>query len=752
MSTEASAEKLAAEREPGAARRLLTALLLGLAIIVPPLVLIPLEIHADNAYEFSVAAPDLLSSLLLTALVPVVSITCCVAILPPRYYAVMTTVLLAVALLVWIQGQLIVPDYGVLDGGKLATAGNPGSVVLAALSWTALLIGAFLARRKLWRWAGPVALSLLVIQAVPAARAMLQRPSVPEFHRYTLDNRQAFSFSAERNVIVIVFDAFQADVFGRLLMDEPELRQELSGFTWFRNALAGYSKTYPSLALMLTGRWYDNEVPIQEFIKHSFMEQSIPGELLSRGWRVELLPRLKRVVYPTPEVASNARLALPCSERLADAGRAMDLGLFRVSPQWWKSWWINDYRWRLGGWLPQWCGGEEENAAHIRKMSGEHHALAFLRRADNEAAAGWDEPVFRLYHLMMPHAPFMLDESLSQQKLPADEEGFRRHSRATLNVLKRFLSLMKARGFYDNSLILVVADHGGGEYIDSVDTSALSPATEMDGDSAIPGRHLASGLPLVLVKPPGERGDLSVSDAPVSLADVAATVAGRLRLDEQFPGRDMFAVDAGARRERRYRFYSFDGWSGDYLPEMIEYSVEGHSWLPENWKPSGRRLAPSATARVPESHPYRLGERVRFRAGSFPENFLVSGWSRPSSEGMVWSRAGEARLRLPLSEPADGALRVRLDYLPYDAAGALPSPRVRLGVNGALQKEWRESGRGWREFCLPAAIAEQTKVLDLQFELPDAASPADLGRGPDARQLGIALYQLEVLRCKEQEG
>jgi len=344
----------------------------------------------------------------------------------------------------------------------------------------------------------------------------------------------------------------------------------------------------------------------------------------------------------------------------------------------------------------------------------------------------------------------MLDESLSQRRLPSSADGYRRHSRAALAVLERFLSVLESRSVLDNSLVVVVSDHGGGEYLESIEAPGMAVT---DGSSAdIPGRHWASGLPLVLIKPPGSNEALHVSDAPVSLADLASTIAGRLQLDAQFPGRDMFSIDESEQRQRRYRFYAFDGWSGEYLPEMIEYVVSGHAWLPGSWELSGRRLAPADSATSRWNRFYGPGERLTFRPGRVEEAWLVRGWSPPSPLGMAWSRSSQAEIRLPLATPDVGDLLIRLDYLPYDGGGAVQSPRVRLRVNGLLEHQWQDAGRGWRELLVPASVAEHSATLELQFEFPDATVPADTGAGPDTRLLGMALYQLEILPATEENA
>ncbi|NBD95832.1 MAG: hypothetical protein GVY11_05070, partial [Gammaproteobacteria bacterium] len=249
----------------------------------------------------------------------------------------------------------------------------------------------------------------------------------------------------------------------------------------------------------------------------------------------------------------------------------------------------------------------------------------------------------------------------------------------------------------------------------------------------------------VLIKPPGARGRLRISDAPVSLADLAATLAVLIDLDADLPGQNMFDVAENADRERYYRHYRFTGFTGEYLPAMTEYRVRGFSWLAGNWTATGRVFAPDQAAG--SRTPFPIGEPVRLVKGSPRLQDLVEGWSVPSKHGMVWSRARRAVIELPLPETdhAASAMLLRLDYQPYTAQGRIEAPRVRLSVNGRPQASWSDGGRGWRELTLPPGLVSGAATLRLEFELPDAASPAELGLGADVRKLGLALYGIQLL-------
>jgi hypothetical protein len=718
----------------------------ALALALPALLLLPVQIYGANPYDFKAALVDLLPGILSLALATTLVLTLIAVWLPQRFHQATVSLLLALAVLVWVHGQLIVHDYGVLDGSAIDWTGQPLRLFIDASSWLLVLSAAWLLRRHLASLAPWLAAALLLMHAVPAWQAWRGAPQVPDFHRYNFDASRQFSFSSERNVVVIVLDAFQSDVFQRILAEDYRWSERLEGFTFFRNALAGYAKTYPSLALMLGGDWYDNDRPLQAHIRQSFRDDSVPALLRKAGWHVDLHPAVKRAVDASPRVASNAVPSLPCPVRMEETGRLGDLGLFRVSPHWLKPVWLNDYDWRLASWLPHYCSAADDGPMAEEEAAG-HAVLRFLSRAERDTRIDLEQPSFKLYHLLIPHAPFRLDSDLSLVDLPTGRDGFVRQSRAALEVVSRLLTRLREEGVYDRSLIAVVSDHGGGEYLRSVDLGPLAGAhpASAANSAQVPPEHVASGLSLVLIKPPGVRGPLRSSDAPVSLGDLAATLASLVGLDAELPGRNMFEIAENADRDRFYRHYRFTGFTGEFLPPMTEYRVRGFSWLAGNWAPTGRVLAPAEgeSSRTP----FPIGEPVRYREGSSRLPDLVEGWSVPEQNGMVWSRARRAVIELPLPDAFDAssALRLRLDYRPYAARGRIENPRVRLGVNGRVQQEWQGGGRAWRQLTLPPELTSGTTTLRLEFELPDAASPANLGLGADVRSLGIALYGIELL-------
>ncbi len=80
-----------------------------------------------------------------------------------------------------------------------------------------------------------------------------------------------------------------SQIFSRRSFNEDEkYRDMFDGFTYYRNTVGGFSTTYPSVTLILSGKYYDNSVPIKDFIKNTSLNNSIPVVLKQNGFRTSI--------------------------------------------------------------------------------------------------------------------------------------------------------------------------------------------------------------------------------------------------------------------------------------------------------------------------------------------------------------------------------------------------------------------------------------------------------------------------------
>ncbi len=174
-------------------------------------------------------------------------------------------------------------------------------------------------------------------------------------------------------------------------------------------------------------------------------------------------------------------------------------------------------------------------------------ADAFLSWFDARDA---EKPFFAWVHFFDPHLPYQADERFLQQ---AGGDGYHAEVASMDHEIGRILDALRAKGVYDTTLVIAVADHGEamGEH-----GEATHGCLVYDGVIRVP----------MIVRDAGDERAGSVSDEIVSVADVYPTVADALglRANADVDGLSLFRravpADRGVYFESLYGFYGF-GWS-----------------------------------------------------------------------------------------------------------------------------------------------------------------------------------------------
>ena len=98
-----------------------------------------------------------------------------------------------------------------------------------------------------------------------------------------------FDLSRTKNVIHIVLDGFQSDVFDDILREDRErLDKSFSGAVFFADHAGAFPTTIASIPAMLTGDTsYRNEQPLQSYFRDRFEHGSLFKSLRAAGYRVD---------------------------------------------------------------------------------------------------------------------------------------------------------------------------------------------------------------------------------------------------------------------------------------------------------------------------------------------------------------------------------------------------------------------------------------------------------------------------------
>lgn len=560
----------------------------------------PFALYAGNPDEFSVSLPAILTAYAAPALIVVIVLGVMGWLMPasgfPRYLAFLT----AFPILMWIQGTFLVWDYGALDGARIPWLKTAWRGAIDTSLWLAVLLTALYGYRRFGKLMVRAATVTFVIQLIAVGTSAMSGAAAPTNlaeSPYDEDQYQAmFGFSPEKNVFHVVMDGFQSDIFAEII-DDPQHKQladSLTGFTFFDQNTGTFPYTQMTVPLIVSGQTYLNDVPVDQFTEETMRGTTTLNLAKTAGFEVDIAAQVPlRKIYATGEftntydIPSN-RHASKQEYVLSDAVRMLDLSLFRLAPHFVKAYIYKDELWFVQSWF------RSTEYLTIRYFS----ELTFLDDIAHGLRADREKPVYKLFHLMLSHRP-----TVGNQQCEFD--GIRDTLRSNVTIQARcglsrvvdVLEAMKRIGVYDNTLIVLMADHGawvGAEgYVVEGDTSSNSKGGPTVGVAGM-------AVPVLAIKPPASVGPMKVSSAPTTLADVPATIASLIGLDPVFDGRNVFQISASESRTRTFFNYAYgkNQKVPGYLYTMIEYEISGSPFDYESWRKVGTRRPEGITERV----------------------------------------------------------------------------------------------------------------------------------------------------------
>ncbi len=542
----------------------------------------PFTTYSRNETEFAVGFWSLAPSWLpVAAGLSALLVAAGVWLLPRRALRSYVAVLFAVGLLLWVQGNLLVPDLGPLYGAPPDFESVAWRTPYELGVWAAVLVLAVVFARRLSGVAPVASQALLALQLVvllAGTTGLLGRSrdeGAPEVKRWSEPPARLFELSRQTNVIHLVLDGFASEIFAEAMQrDRAAFDRAFPGFVYFEDHLGAFRTTRASMPAMMTGVAYRNEVPFDDFSDRVWQERSIFRVLADHGYQIhsatfhtgEQPPASSRPVrydLPTPYADRETY------ERFVSA-QVLDLTLFRHAPTALKRRIYNEGRWVL------------QQVTGLAKRQVRHSShLLFLDHFTSRLTVALDEPVYLFMHVLPPHPPVVLDASCA----PLDGQRFTWASYSgqgacVLTYVQRLLDRLRALGVYDRSAILLTADHG------------FSPRRRHHPleDVITPAGRLyqiaTAAAPLLAVKPPGAEGPLRTSQAPTSITDLPATIATLAGVPAaSLPGRSIFEIDAGAARPRTFTFHSWNNadWKRPYFDVLLLFDVNGRVLDAASW-------------------------------------------------------------------------------------------------------------------------------------------------------------------------
>ena len=557
--------------------------------------LIPLTIYVGNVNEFSAAYIAIAISYL-PFVVLIGGICGLVAMfLKTNPRQKFLTVIASLSLLCWVQGYITVWSYGHLDGRSIDWTLNPWQGWLDGSIWVGLLVLALFMTKHVGTGLMRLAIGVFLLQLIVAGATLI---SNPEFLHAESDQaadpstlKEIYRFSSDKNVLHVLADGFQSDIFEELVTDGENgrrLTSALEGFTFFREHLGAFPYTHMSMPAILSGKIYKNHVPIAQHMDEAIGGDTFLSAAMDNGYEVDIVnpggllnTMYKRSrhtnLYPVPRSQDPSSL----SEQTYESARLLDLALFRLTPHFLKRFVYNDQRWLVQALLP--------DSDYLGLTFFRH--IAFIRDMTKNMTLDRSQPVYKFLHLTLSHRPMVTDENCKYagQVLKTVRPTVKLQAGCALEELVKLLEQMKIAGIYDDALIILMADHGAW-----VLPKGLSGPVSDGGKSieVLDPDMAALSLPLLAIKRPRDTAPFRISNALTWVPDTPATVSHILNLHGEFPGRNVFDIGEDEERQRRFYYYGYESsnWDSDYLLPIHETTVDGRAVVLDSWRAVGTYL------------------------------------------------------------------------------------------------------------------------------------------------------------------
>ncbi len=569
---------------------------LGIILATYPFIFIPVSIYLGNIDEFSVPLITIIKSYL-----PLIALTMGLAaliatLLPVGARNKLLVLIAALSLLFWIQGTILVWDYGLLDGREIEWSANTWRGLLDSSVWVAMLIVALFVANRIGVVVIQLAVAIFVMQAMMVGyNWLVHADEIESKSAAGADDKtkdQIYRFSSKQNVLHILADGFQSDIFEELIAEGEHgnrLAQAMQGFSFYREHLGAFPYTHMSMPAILSGKIYKNHIPIEQHMDDAVGGQTLFSAVEDGGYEVDIVTPggLLRTMYEKSRHTNlysvpRAQHISGSGERNFESARLLDLSLFRLAPHFAKRSVYNDQLWLVQAFM---IDSDYMGFAFFRD-------IAFLQDLSKNMTADRSESVYKYLHLTLSHNPMVTDENCRYAGgvLHTIRPTVKLQAGCALQEMVALLERMKDLGIYDDALIIFMADHGA--WIPPTGLKGVLASDKKSIEVIKPG-ILGLALPLLAIKRPGDSGALKISNAPSWITDTPITITQTLNLDAEFGGRNVFELTESEQRERRFYYYGYElgDWGNDYLAPIDEAIVDGPVKFRQSWRP-GKKFLP----------------------------------------------------------------------------------------------------------------------------------------------------------------
>lgn len=628
-----------------------------------------------------------------------------------KWFSTVYTIFLGILLGLYVQGNYIPRNYGVFDGTDIQWSDFKGYGIASILLWGAvLLLTVYTCIRCgniVYRIGRYMCIFILLMQVLTAGVLWIQNAESSSAKNIMVTDKGQMELSRNKNIVIFLLDAFDSSTLMNMLdsSDAEEYEHILDNFTYYPDASGGYPTTKGSLPFILTGEWYENKVPYSEYVENAYKNCELYNVLREKDYSIG--------IYTDP----------PFVDSRTDLYENLIKGEYKISN--YKRFIQELYGLVAFNYVPHQMkrcfftySGDFSDLKSAPGITSYAESTPFFYYVlmNNHIRLNEEKNAFRFYHLDGTHGPYTFGRDLNENA----DAGYNVYDEAQgcLNLLDEYFEQLKNLGVYDDTAIIIMADHGH--------------ASEDWSNSLNPN-------PLLLVKDFNERHSLEISDIAVSWEDVNMLFQ-TLASDES--GNEFLVKSE--KRERRFLQYSWDSsWNKDYLPDIAEYRVIGKVYDESSLIPTGKVFLSKKESQTDRFYFTKDTQIILDDHNKDYQKLVFSGFDvpeAPDGKPYVWTNQGYSYFRMKFGKNFDKDIKMTLD-IETTVEG---SKQTVIAYANGEQIDDVLVEKDKITIMIPNHCFSE-KVLDLILYYPDAYVPAERGNeDTDSRKLAFCVTGITI--------
>lgn len=529
----------------------------------------PLQLYIANKNEFWFDLSAITGPIFLCATVSFLILFAVGKLLKKKAYRYLYSALcLGAGVAIFVQGDYINLNLGVLNGAQIIWTDYRARFIINAVVWVAIMIASVVAAKKLGqKYRTPACMAVAVIlflQLVTLSVLGLTTEKKHDSFGLIPTSKNLFTLSEQDNVVVFLMDMFDSRYLDELIAKNDPIMDSFDNFVYYRNNTGSYSTTNYSLGSLFVNEHIDNTYPTFKEAVNSQYEngKNLFPDLVKQGVSLDIYCSQAAFL---PDALFKANSAQEQADLYVNHYPLFSVRLYKMCAAKFAPDFIKPYVWM-----------DSDAFNRFKAVSSEHELFPsdniglHLFLQDKQIVTD-DAQHFKFIYAEGAHYPYTNDENFNPIPEGYEHEQAIGAAKSSLKICMQYIDMMKQAGVYDNTTVIIMADHG--YYWDGVLTN-----------------------PLLMIKPRNSQEPFSISDAPTSHIHFQGTVASALGYanEEKYGISNCDISETDTSDRLFYQYYLGEGVQGEKY-RLVEYRIAPEGNERKHFSLTGREIGMDGT-------------------------------------------------------------------------------------------------------------------------------------------------------------